>query len=136
MEFGEVARIVREGCNGIKQFEKQVSKVTVKKYAGKNRTGEREKTSRNVGWGGGGDERRESSISNEEVKVYKRNFRQDPMKIKRVNGRRGKVLWCDADGREEIFFQDTKVKKVSRSSREHSLLNCLKLLELDLIYIV
>lgn len=54
MEFGEVARIVREGCNGIKQFEKQVSKVTVKKYAGKNRAGEREKTSRNVRWGGGG----------------------------------------------------------------------------------
>lgn len=97
----------------------------------------REKKHRETWCGGGeGDKRRESSISNEEVKVYKRNFRQDPMKIKRVNGRRGKVLWCDADGREEIFFQDTKVKKVSRSSREHSLLNCLKLLELDLIYIV
>lgn len=71
----------------------------------------REKKHRET-WGGRGrgDERRESSISNEEVKVYKRNFRQDPMKIKRVNGRRGKVLWCDADGREEIFFQDTNKK--------------------------
>lgn len=50
MEFGEVARIVREGCNGIKQ----VSKVTVKKYAGKNRADEGEKNIEKRGGGGKG----------------------------------------------------------------------------------
>lgn len=54
MEFGEVARIVREGCNGIKRFEKQVSKVTVKKYAGKNRADEGEKNIEKRGGGGKG----------------------------------------------------------------------------------
>lgn len=105
---------------------------------GKTDRAREKKTSRNVGEGGRGDERRESSISNEEVKVYKRNFRQDPMKIKRLKkgeGGKREVLWCDADdGGKRFFFQDTKVKK--SSSREHSLLNCLKLLKLDLIYII
>lgn len=50
-------------------------------------------------------------------------------------GGKREVLWCDADdGGKRFFFQDTKVKK--SSSREHSLLNCLKLLKLDLIYII
>lgn len=67
-----------------------------------------------MGEGGRGDERRESSISNEEVKVYKRNFRQDPMKIKRLKkgeGGKREVLWCDADGREEILLSEYEGKK-------------------------
>lgn len=105
-------------CNGIKQqFEKQVSKVGIK-ICGENRG----KKKHRENWGRGkGDEWWESSISNEKVKVYKRNFSQDPWKLRDWMGKRGKreVLWCKCRWEKKFSFRIryTKAKKFANNKK-------------------
>lgn len=115
--------VVREGCNGIKQFEKYSFESLDKNMREKQRTGEK-KTEENCGEGrqrGKGDEWWESSILNEEVKVYKRNFSQDPWKLRDWMGKRGKreVLWrkCRLQKKFSFRIQDTKVKKFANNKK-------------------